>query len=284
MEELGEQDIEGHITLGDNIADKPQWSKSETAPAPSKDITDSNFEAVKELLFPDVMEENHKLKEENLQLKEENWQQKEQLENQVDENTRLCRVVSSQALLIQEYKEKLEKLQKVFNENNQEGVTVVTDGFDFVFDVTHFNEYIRIDQIHFLFLQLQKLVDIKIEPDKYLLDNASAIVPIFILLTQSVSIPTIYRYEGNMRDFCNEWNSNVVAYIKDKERAKALTCDYENFKRENSKEPWTSTSPATWRKDIINSRSKLKLNRAINIKLQLEKLLKTITSPCKQAV
>lgn len=277
MEEQREQDIEGHITLGDNIAHKQQWSKSETVPALSKDMTDSNLEAVKSILFPEIIEENNNLKEEI-------QQQQEQIESLMDENGSLRNIVVDKELEIKRCKEKLEKLQKLFSENPQEEVTVITDGLDFVFDVTHFNEYIRIDQIHFLFLQLQKLADIKIEPDKYLLDNASAIVPIFILLTQSVSIPTIYRYEGNMRDFCNEWNSNVVAYIKDKERAKALTCDYENFKRENSKEPWTSTSPATWRKDIINSRSKLKLNRAVNIKIQLEKLLKTITSPCKQAV
>lgn len=277
MEELGEHDIEGHIIVGNNIADKQQWSKSETASAPSKNMTDSNLEAVKSILFPEIIEENNNLKEE-IQHKQE------QIESLTDENTRLHRALSEQVLLVQEYKDKLENLQKLFNENSQEEVTVITDGLDLVFDVTHFNEYIRIDQIHFLFLQLQKLVDIKIEPGKYLLDNASAVVPIYIVLTSSTNIPETFKYKGSMRDFCNEWNSNVVAYIKDKERAKALTCDYENFKRENSKEPWTRTSPATWRRDIINSRSKLKLNRAINIKLQLERLLKTIPSPCKQAV
>ena len=274
MEELGERDIEGHITLGDDIADKQQWSKSETTHAPSKNMTDSNLEAVKQLLLPEIVEENNNLKVRN-------QEQQEQIDSLIDENDKLHRLVSTQALQIQEYKEKLEKLQKLFNEESQEGITVITDGLDFAFDVTHFNEYIRIDQIHFLFLQLQKLADIKIGPDKYLLDNASAIVPIFIFLTQSTSI---YKYEGNMHDFCNEWNSNVAAYIKDKDRAKALTCDYENFKREHNKEPWNKTSPSTWRRDITNSRNKLKLDRAINIKLQLEKLLKTNISPCKRTV
>jgi len=277
MTEQREQDIEGHITLGDNIADKQQWSKSETTNTPSKNMTDSNLEAVKDILFPEIIEENN-------YLKAENQQQKEQIENLTDENGKLHRALSEQVLLVQEYKDKLEKLQKVFDEDCQESVTVVTDGLDFIFDVTHFCEYIRIDQIHFLFLQLQKLVDIKIEPDKYLLDNASAVVPIFILLTQSTNIPSIYRYEGNMRDFCNEWNCNVVPYIKDKERAKALTCDYDNFKRERDKEPWNTTSPATWRKDAMYKRNKLKLARAVNIKQQLEKLFKTSTFPCKQAV
>ena len=64
MEELGERDIEGHITLGDDIADKQQWSKSETTHAPSKNMTDSNLEAVKQLLLPEIVEENNNLKEE----------------------------------------------------------------------------------------------------------------------------------------------------------------------------------------------------------------------------
>lgn len=277
MEEQREPDIEGHIIVGNNIADIQQWSKSETASAPSKNMMDSDSEAIKRFLFPKIIEENNNLKEEI-------QQQQEQIESLMEENGSLRNIVVDKELEIKRCKEKLEKLQKLFSENSQEEVTVITDGLDLVFDVTHFNEYIRIDQIHFLFLQLQKLVDIKIEPDKYLLDNASAVVPIYIVLTSSTNIPETFRYKGSMRDFCNEWNSNVVAYIKDKERAKALTCDYENFKRENSKEPWTRTSPATWRRDIINSRSKLKLNRAINIKLQLERLLKTIPPPCKQAV
>ena len=266
MEEQREQDIEGHIIVGNNIADKQQWSKSETASAPSKNMTDSNLEAVKSILFPEIIEENKNLKEKN-------QQQNEQIECLVDENGSLKSIVADKELELKKCKEQLEKLQKLFNEASQEGVTVVTDGLDFVFDVTHFNEYIRIDQIHFLFLQLQKLVDIKIEPDKYLLNNAAAIVPVYIILTSSAKIPETFRYRGSMSDFCNEWNCNVVAYIKDKERAKTITCNYDSFEREHRKEPWPKTSPATWRKDIINGRNKLKLDRAINIKIHIENLL-----------
>ncbi len=284
MAEQRELDIEGHIIVDNNIADKQQWSKSKTEPSPSKHLTDSNLEAVRELLFPEVIEESNNLKEENRQLKEENWQQKEQLENQTDENTRLRRVVSDQALLLQEYKDKLEKLQRAFDENNQGGMMVSTDGLKFVYNVTHFNEYIKIDQIDFMFLQMQKLVEIKIEPDKYLLDNAAAVVPVYIVLskrfTMSSTTPYIYSYGGSMRDFCNEWNSNVVAYIKDEERAKALTCVYESFKREHSKAPWSQTSPTTWRRDIINSRNKTKLDRAINIKMYIDRLLPVKITSC----
>ena len=273
MEEQRERDIEGHIIVGNNIADKQQWSKSETASAPSKNMTDSNYEAIKEILFPEMKEENNNLKEEI-------QQQREQIEDMTDENTKLHRALSEQVLLVQEYRDKLEKLQKLFNESSQEGVTVITDGLDFVFDVTHFNEYIRIDQIHFLFLQLQKLVDIKIEPDKYLLNNAAAIVPVYIILTSNTKIPEIFRYRGSMSDFCNEWNCNVVAYIKDKERAKAITCNPESFEREHRKEPWPRTSPSTWRRDIINGRNKRKLDRAINIKTHMENLLVAQKASC----
>lgn len=277
MAEQRELDIEGHIIVGNNIADKQQWSKSKTEPSPSKHLTDSNLEAVKELLFPEVIEENNNLKEENRQ-------QQEKIENLTDENSKLHRALLEQVLLVQKYKDKLEKLQRAFDENSQEGVMINSDGLKFTYDITNFNEYIKIDQIDFMFLQLQKLVDIKIEPNKYLLDCAAAVVPVYIVLskrfTMSSTTPYIYSYGGSIRDFCNEWNVNVVAYIKDKERAEALTCDYESFKREHSKAPWSQTSPTTWRRDIINSRNKTKLDRAINIKMYIDRLLPVKISSC----
>lgn len=277
MAEQRELDIEGHIIVGNNTADKQQWSKSETEQSPSKHLTDSNFEAVKELLFPEVIEENKNLKEENRQ-------QQEKIENLTDENSKLHRALSEQVLLVQKYKDKLEKLQRAFDENSQEGVMINSDGLKFTYDITNFNEYIKIDQIDFMFLQLQKLVDIKIEPNKYLLDCAAAVVPVYIVLskrfTMSSTTPYIYSYGGSMRDFCNEWNVNVVAYIKDEERAKALTCVYESFKREHSKAPWSQTSPTTWRRDIINSRNKTKLDRAINIKMYIDRLLPVKITSC----
>ena len=277
MEEQRERDIEGHIIVGNNTANKQQWAKSETEQSPSKHLTDSNFEAVKELLFPEVIEENNNLKEENRQ-------QQEKIENLTDENSKLHRALSEQVLLVQKYKDKLEKLQRAFDENSQEGVMINSDGLKFTYDITNFNEYIKIDQIDFMFLQLQKLVDIKIEPNKYLLDCAAAVVPVYIVLskrfTMSSTTPYIYSYGGSMRDFCNEWNVNVVAYIKDEERAKALTCVYESFKREHSKAPWSQTSPTTWRRDIINSRNKTKLDRAINIKMYIDRLLPVKITSC----
>lgn len=277
MAEQRELDIEGHIIVGNNIADKQQWSKSKTEPSPSKHLTDSNLEAVKELLFPEVIEENNNLKEENRQ-------QQEKIENLTDENSKLHRALLEQVLLVQKYKDKLEKLQRAFDENSQEGVMINSDGLKFTYDITNFNEYIKIDQIDFMFLQLQKLVDIKIEPNKYLLDCAAAVVPVYIVLskrfTMSSTTPYIYSYGGSIRDFCNEWNVNVVAYIKDKERAEALTCDYESFKREHSKAPWSQTSPTTWRRDIINSRNKTKLDRAINIKMYIDRLLPVKITSC----
>lgn len=273
MEEQRERDIEGHIIVGNNTANKQQWAKSETEQSPSKHLTDSNFEAVKELLFPEVIEENNNLKEENRQ-------QQEKIENLTDENSKLHRALSEQVLLVQEYKDKLEKLQKVFDENSQEGVMINSDGLKFTYNITNFSEYIKIEQIDFLFLQLQKLVDIKIAPNKYLINNAAAVVPIYIILTSSSKIPETFKYKGSMQDFCNEWNSNVVAYITDKERAKAITCNSESFEREHRKEPWRNTSPATWRKDIIVKSNKLKLDRAINIKIHLENLLVARKSSC----
>ena len=266
MTEQREQDIEGHITLGDNIADKQQWSKSETTNTPSKNLIDSRFEAVKDILFPEIIKENKNLKAEN-------QQQKELIESLMDENGSLRNIVANKELEINKCKEKLKELQTLFKGCRQEEITVSTNVFKFTYDVTHFNEYIEIEQIDFLFMQLQKLVEIKIEPDRYLLDNASAVVPIFIILTNSKKINPIYRYSGGMNDFCNEWNSNVVAYIKDKDRAKALTCNYISFKAECGRAPMKNTMPSMWKRDIIDSKNKRKLERAINIRTYLEKLL-----------
>ena len=122
------------------------------------------------------------------------------------------------------------------------------------------------------FLNLQKLTDIKTAPDQYLINNASAVVPIYLLLTESKKIPEIYRYKGTKSDFCREWNSNVASRIPDKDRSQALTIEYDSFKAECNRAPWKNSSPANWNRDKVDSKHKVKLDRAVNTKKHLERL------------
>ena len=156
----------------------------------------------------------------------------------------------------------------------QDELTVSTDVLHFEYDILHFGNGATPLLVDMLFRKLQELADTKIAPDQYLIDNASAVVPIYILLTQSPNINPIYRYKGHMSDFCKEWNSNVASRIADEERSKKLTCRYESFKSEYGRVPWTVTSPASWRTDIDSRREKIKLERAYNTKVRVESLLK----------
>ena len=250
-----------------NTGDMQQaWTSVETSPMPADNIYKKAVDAFGQMVHSGLVKERDELKADNEKKTEENALLRE-------ENDKLHRLTSNQALELQEYKDKLIKLQDLFNNQRQGEPTVSSDVLHFEFDVVHFDEYITIDQINTLFLKLQEIVNIKTAPDHYLIDTAAAVVPIYIMLTQSKKINPIYRYKGTMSDFCNEWNTNVASRIADKERSQTLTCNYEAFKKEHGRAPWNKSTPATWRNDSKASRNKKKLERAANTKMHLERLL-----------
>ena len=104
------------------------------------------------------------------------------------------------------------------------------------------------------------------------MDCAAAIAPIFILLTKDERIAKKYRYKGTLESFCNEWNCNVAANITDEEHSKKLTCNYGSFKAVINRAPFKDSSIASWKRLFDEGKSKNILRRAINIKVQMEKL------------
>ena len=249
-----------------NTGDMQQaWTSVETSPVPADNKYKKAVDAFGQMIYADLVKERDELRVELQEKNEENAHLKE-------ENGKLHKLTSNQALELQDCKDKIIQLQNLFNSQMQGEVTVSSDMLHFVYDVVHFDEYITVDQINTMFMNLQKMTEIMIAPDEYLINNASAVVPIYILLTKSTKIPAIYRYKGTMSDFCKEWNSNVASRISDKERAKALTCEYSSFKAEYNRAPWKGSSPANWKRDMVDSKHKVKMDRAVNTKKHLERL------------
>lgn len=250
-----------------NTGDMQQaWASDETLPVPADNKYKKAVDAFGQMLYADLVRERDELKVENQEKDKENVRLRE-------ENDKLHRLTSNQALELQDCKDKIIQLQNLFNSQGHGEATVSSDVLHFEFDAVHFDEYITIEQINSLFLNLQKLVEVKISPDQYLIDSAAAVIPIYIILTQSKKINPIYRYKGGMKDFCKEWNSNVASRITDKQRAQTLTCNYEAFRKEHGRAPWRDSSPAKWTRDFSDTRNKKKMERAINTKMRLEMLL-----------
>jgi hypothetical protein len=249
-----------------NTGDMQQaWASDETLPVPADNKYKKAVDAFGQMLYADLVRERDELKVENQEKNKENVRLRE-------ENDKLHRLTSNQALELQDCKDKIIQLQSLFNSQMEGEPTISNDVLHFEYDVVHFDEYITIEQINNVFLNLQKLTDIKTAPDQYLINNASAVVPIYLLLTESKKIPEIYRYKGTKSDFCREWNSNVASRIPDKDRSQALTIEYDSFKAECNRAPWKGSSPANWNRDKVDSKHKVKLDRAVNTKKHLERL------------
>ena len=242
-----------------------EWSCDETTPETTEKITQNITEVIGKMVYPNLVKKIDLLIKDN----EEKDEQIKQLKHKYNE---ICEISGDKDLIIKKYKTKLHNLQAMFNSQNGGEFVVSSNLQDFVYDVVHFDEYITIEQINNVFLNLQKLTDIKTAPDQYLINNASAVVPIYLLLTESKKIPEIYRYKGTKSDFCREWNSNVASRIPDKDRSQALTIEYDSFKAECNRAPWKGSSPANWNRDKVDSKHKVKLDRAVNTKKHLERL------------
>ena len=251
----------------DNSTDDMQqaWTSDETSPVPADNKYKKAVDVFGQMFYAELIKERDELKANYEEETEKNARLRE-------ENDKLHRLASTQALELQDCKDKIIQLQSLFNSQMEGELTISNDVLHFEYDVVHFDEYLTIDKINIFFLNLQNLAKVKINPDQYLINNASAVVPIYILLTESKKIPEIYRYKGTKSDFCREWNSNVASRIPDKDRSQALTIEYDSFKAECNRAPWKGSSPANWNRDKVDSKHKVKLDRAVNTKKHLERL------------
>lgn len=173
-----------------------------------------------------------------------------------------------------ECKEKLKEAQQQIKNSNTAPPS--GSGFMYEYDVLDFAENASAATINYLFDGLLHLTEIKTSTDKYLIDSASALIPIYIILKDStVIVQTLYCFCGSLEDFCKYWNYNVASRIEDKERAKLLTVNYSSIKAEINKQPRKDRKPGCWR-SVFNSASKHKkpLRRAINIKAHMESAFK----------
>jgi hypothetical protein len=119
-----------------------------------------------------------------------------------------------------------------------------------------------------------QLTQIMMPDGTYLIDNAAAIVAVFLVYTKSLKLEkTKWHFIGTIINFCYCWNKNVVARIEDKERAAKLTCNSKTLTAELNKAPWKKIGPARWRSEANGgSKHKKKLNRAANIKERIERM------------
>lgn len=110
-----------------------------------------------------------------------------------------------------------------------------------------------------------------------MINNASDIIPIFLVLTKDNKLEnTKWQFLGTLKAFCDYWNTNIVPYIKDPERAKKLACEYSSIKATINKAPWKGTAPISWRRLASQATKKKKeYQRALNIK---ERIVNIITN------
>lgn len=209
----------------------------------------------------------------------ENLQQRNTyLEKQLEEQNELKDTCTEQAKEINELKKKLRHAQDVINKNNQYIANNATRPFfKYEYNLMDFEEDASPDDLDYLFDTFYELVNEKLITGDYLLDCASSVIPIYIVITHTNSkIDPKWTYHGTLADFCEYWNKNVIAHIEDKERARKLKCKAATISAELKKKPWNECSPVSWRSlaDDKKSRNRKVMGRAYNIKKRLESKLK----------
>ena len=245
----------------DNIEDNHKgWTRNDTHTSLTPELSkiESLVEQMVQARISDVIKERDELKKDKECLSIEN---KELREVTIDLN-----------IQVNDYKKKYENAQDTIKILQGGNVNVSgCNGYDFKYDATNFGlaEAMAIDSI---FLKLQSLVQKKDVYGNYLVDCASAIIPIFITITTDEKIDKKFRYKGNLESFCREWNCNVAAFISDKKHSKELTCDYNSIKAIINRAPFKDSSIASWQRMFDEGKNKTILSRAINIKVQMEKL------------
>ena len=145
--------------------------------------------------------------------------------------------------------------------------------YDFKYDVTDFHEGVSADDVEYIFEKLIDLTEIRNIDDSYIVDTGIAVVPIFKMITESAKFKgSNWEYKGDLTTFCKYWNINVVGNLKDETRKASLLCNYDSIKAELNRKPWKGCGPASWKISSADKNSKTVIGRAVNIKVQMEKI------------
>ena len=188
----------------------------------------------------------------------------------------------------------LKEENKLLKEENrllkQQGNGASHPKFQYIFDTTDFNERMEAEDIEHLMDILLELAETPL-PRGYLIETSMDIVPIYIMLAERNTFNKHGKSDVDSRNwgivpFCDCWNNNVVPRIADDKRREELFCDSSKIKGALSKEPWKESASCSWNRlyescdnsNGRNAKKKAKLDRAINIKMRLEKLLEQIPS------
>lgn len=145
--------------------------------------------------------------------------------------------------------------------------------YDFKYDVTDFHEGVSADDVEYTFEKLIELTEIRNIDDSYIVDTGIAVVPIYKMITESAKFKgSNWEYKGDLTTFCKYWNINVVGNLKDETRKASLLCNYDSIKAELNRKPWKGCGPASWKISSADKNSKTVIGRAVNIKVQMEKI------------
>lgn len=154
-------------------------------------------------------------------------------------------------MLVEERKknDKLEaenrRLRQQLEAMNTGGDSVAVPPFEYFIDTRLFA-----DITEPTFIQLWDLIFTFTKPTegvcggKPLISNASAIAPLYILLSDENSP---HRFTGKRKDFAYMWNKNVMTRV-DKFMQPGLTCKEDSLTATLNREPWKNVSPSSWGK------------------------------------
>ena len=228
----------------------------------TNDAAFEQFVQLKQMLCKEVDDENRALKEENEELR---------ASNKDKDNT-----IVSQATQIMKLKEQLLHAHELID--TAEKCKATGDPrpmFKYEYDLSDFEESAGIKDIDYIFDSLLYLTEIMLKPGLHLINTASDIIPIYLVLTKDNKLEhTKWQFLGTLKVFCEYWNTNIVPNIKDPERRIALTCNYATIKAAINKAPWKDVSPASWRRLSYESTKRKKAYQlAFNIKERIVNLM-----------
>lgn len=242
---------------------KPEYSQKTVTSQTGGSNADSlaQFELLKNMICGEVMDENIALKEKNEKLESERATDKETITRQANEITKLKNMLTHAQTLIST----AEKCKETGDPRPM---------FNYEYDLSDHEMEASAKDIETFWDNNFQLTQIMMPDGTYLIDNAAAIVAVFLVYTKSLKLEkTKWHFIGTIINFCYCWNKNVVARIEDKERAAKLTCNSKALTAELNKAPWKKIGPARWRSEANGgSKHKKKLNRAANIKERIERM------------
>lgn len=220
------------------------------------------FVQLKQMLCKEVDDENKALKEENEELKASNKEKDD--------------TIVSQATQIMKLKKELLHAQEIINTAEKcKDTGDPRPMFKYEYDLSDFKESAEIKDIDFMFECLLCLTEVMLKPGLLLINSASDIIPIYLVLTKDNKLgQSNYQFRGTLKVFCDYWNVNIVPHIKDEDRREALTCNYASIKATINKAPWKQVDPSSWRRLSYEATKKKKAyQHALNIKERIVNLM-----------